>query len=414
MTYHLKKRLRKSWHLLRRRLLTDTEKPQRLVVDKARWMNDAMSPVMLMVDDLTNAWHNRHGGESWEAGGDWGGGLDKPNSAIRFLEERLLREYPDVKVTFFTVAGALSAYTNHQPFSHAAALDDSDESRQFFRSLAQDPRFELAYHGFNHGTPGDKSETFTQEWRGFPSVAAAVMQTRRGLQVFSRATGVVPRGGKYGGWDYNSFAEDALNECGFVWWCRDWTPRNIAGSIPDGYYEPHFFGANLVVSLPSTVHGQFWDSRQIDLLLARQQVIAITEHIAPVRPDGLIQTPNIVDDMEELRRLFKYLRGKNVWHATGSEIASYVIARERSLLYDVTREGFSMRYEGRIEDPFLTLQVDCSAVCSPQRPLIEVALPDKTLVAPAAYRFDTKRYQHLVTVPVMNGSYHIQPREAQN
>src|SRR5205085_234105 len=114
------------------------------------------------------------------------------------------------------------------------------------------------------------------------SVAAAVTQTRQGLEIFSRATGTTPLGGKYGGWDYNRFAEDAINECGFVWWCRDWTPRNISGRVPDSYYEPQFFGPNLVVALPSTVHGQFWDRRQIDLLLARGQVIAVAEHIAPV------------------------------------------------------------------------------------------------------------------------------------
>src|ERR1035437_8505627 len=72
---------------------------------------------------------------------------------------------------------------------------------------------------------------------------------------------------------------------------------------------------------------------------------------APVRPDGLVQTPNIIDDMPDLRRLYQYLRDHNVWHATGTEIASYVIARERSLVYDVTLDGFSLRYDGRVERP---------------------------------------------------------------
>src|SRR5207245_11356692 len=98
---------------------------------------DARWPVMLMIDDLTNAWHNRHGGDRWEAGGDWGGGLRRPDSAIAFLEENLLREFPEVKVTFFTVAGPISAYNRHQPFSHSAALDENDESSGFFRSLTE-------------------------------------------------------------------------------------------------------------------------------------------------------------------------------------------------------------------------------------------------------------------------------------
>ena len=412
MTARLERRLRKSWHLVRRRFGMDVRAPLRLVIEKAEWLNGALSPVMLMVDDLANAWHNRHGGERWEPGGDWGGGLQKPGSALCFLEEGLLREFPEVKVTFFTVAGPLAGFTRHQPFSFAASLDELDESREFFRSLAADPRFELAYHGFDHGTPGARAEDFVQEWRGFRSREAAVVQTKRGLEIFSRATGALPRGGKYGGWDYNHFSDDAVNDCGFFWWCRDWTPRDVAGRIPNDYYEPQFFGSNLVVSLPSTVHGHFWDRRQIDLLLARRQIISVAEHIAPLRPDGLVQTPNIVDDIADLRSLFGYLRGKNVWYATGSQIASYVVARERSIVYDITLEGFSLRYEGPIERPTLTLRVDCSAVCAPAQPLIEVVLPDGSPAEPTAYRFDRKRFRHLVTVPVMDGRYLVRPRRA--
>jgi hypothetical protein len=313
-------------------------------------------------------------------------------------------------VTFFTVAGPISAYTRHQPFSHAAPLDENDASARFFRSLAADPRFELAYHGFNHGIPGARSDGFVQEWRGFPSVEAAVAQTRAGLEIFSRATGIVPSGGKYGGWEYNDFAEAALSQCGFFWWCRDWTPRDVTGTVPDAYYEPQFFGSNLMVALPSTVHGHYWDRRQIDILLQQRQVIAVTEHISGIRPDGLTQTPNIVDDMGELCRLFHYLKGQDVWHATGSEIASYVVARERTIVYDVTRDGFSLKYDGRVMTPTLTLQIDSSAVCTPAEPLVDVIRPDGARADATGCRFDRERYQHLVTVPVIEGRYRVIPR----
>jgi hypothetical protein len=384
--------------------------PTRVIVTKARWLHDARSPVMLMIDDLTNAWHNRQAGATWEHGGDWGGGLAAPKSALRFLEDRLLRDFPDARVTFFTVAGPIASYTRHQPFSYAAPLDADDESRRFFRALAEDPRYELAYHGLDHGTSGARSEAFVQEWRGFTSVDAATAQTKKGLDIFYRATGGVPAGGKYGGWDYNDFAEAAVSACGFLWWCRDWTPRDVTGRIGDDYYEPQFFGPNLVVALPSTVHGFFWDRRQIDRLLARRQVIAIAEHIAPIRPDGLIQTPNIVDDIDELRRLFRYLRGKDVWYATGTEIASYVIARERTLIADVTREGFSLQYDGRADRPFLTLLIDCSAVCTPAEPRIDIVLPDGTLSDGRSFHFDPQHYRHCVTVPVMEGRYMVRAR----
>lgn len=410
MTAGVKRRLQTSWHVLRRRLGADSGKPKRLVIEKVKWRHDARSPVMLSVDDLTNAWHHRSEGNHWEHGGDWGGGLWESNSALRILEDHLLRDFPEAKTTFFTVAGPISSYTHHQPFSYAAPLDATEESRCFFRSITEDPRFELAYHGFNHGSPGIRTEEFLQEWRSFSSVEAAVAQTKRGLDIFARATGTIPRGGKYGGWEYNGFAEEAVDRSGFVWWCRDWMPRDVIGRIPDEYYEPHIFGSGLVVALPTTVHGRFWDRRQLDILLARRQLIVIEEHIAPIRPDGLIQTPNIIDDIDDLRRLYAYLRNKSVWHATGSEIAAYVIARDRSLIYDITSDGFSLRYDGREQSPLLTLRIDCSIICNSEQPLIDVMLPTGTAVDRLACQYDEKRYRHLVTVPVMEGRYHVRSR----
>jgi hypothetical protein len=405
----VERRLRKSWHLIRQRLGLDTRAPLRLIVEKAPWLHDAQSPVMFGIDDLANAWHDRHGRDRWEPGGDWGGGHWDPGSALRFLESGLLSDFPELKVTFFAVAGPLSAYTRNQPFSYAARLDADEASRRFYRSLADNPRFELAYHGLTHGIAGKHADDFVQEWRAFPSVEEAVHQTRLGLEIFSHAAGIVPCGGKYGGWDYNTFADQAVNECQFLWWCRDWAPLDVAGRISAGYYEPQFFGSNLVIALPSNVHGYFWSRRQVELLLAHQQVISVTEHIAPIRPDGRIQTPNIVNDLAELRRLFRYLRGKKVWYATGSEIASYITARERTIVYDATLDGFSVQYSGRFVRPPITLRLDCLAVCTHARPKIEIVLPDGTRADPQCFRFDLKRYRHLVTVPVMPGRYLVQP-----
>jgi peptidoglycan/xylan/chitin deacetylase (PgdA/CDA1 family) len=334
--------------------------------------------------------------------------MGRAGSAMRFLEQRLLHDFPEARITFFTVAGPLSAYTLHQPFSHAAALDETEETCAFFRSLAQDPRFELAYHGYNHGAAGVRSEDFAQEWTQFPSIAAALAQTRRGLDIFRRVTGTRPRGGKYGGWQYSESSEAVLDACGFSWWCRDWTPRDVAGLVDDACYEPQFFGRNLLVALPTTLHGHFWSRRQVDTLLARRQVIAITEHIAPVRPDGATQTPNVVDDIEDLRKLYRYLRGRNVWHATGSQIAAYVLARERSLIYDVAADGFCVRYDGPLQRPPLTLLLH-PAAGGAQRALLEVVLPDGDRVDPSRCRYDSAQRRYCVTVPLMEGRYRVHP-----
>lgn len=403
----LVRRLRRTVHAMRRRRAAPAGTVPRLVVGKAKWLGDAASPVVLMIDDLTNAWHNRQGGPSWEPGGDWGAGGYAQGSALQALETGLLREHPEARVTFFVVAGAISPYTR-VPFSYAAPMDADEGSRAFFRKLHEDPRYELAYHGFNHGTPGDRTEQFLQEWRGFPSVAAAVEQGRRGLGMFECAIGARPLGGKYGGWDYNEHAEAAVNELGFLWWCRDWMPRDISGNVPSGYYEPSFFGEGPVIALPSTVHGHYWTRAQLDRLLRERQVISIEEHIAPVRPDGLVQTPNIIDDMPELRRIYQYLRDRNVWHANCSEIASYVAAREFSFIRDIDAGGFTIDYCGRYDRPLLTLLIGMPGE-SPRAaaPRLTVRAPDGSVTPPGDARYDPARRAHVVTVPVMSGRYHV-------
>ena len=76
----------------------------------------------------------------------------------------------------------------------------------------------------------------------------------------------------------------------------------------------------------------------------------------------------------------------------------------------MTREGFSIGYEGRVERPLLTLRIDCAAVCSPSQPVIEIITPDGVTLDAAAFRFDRERYQHLVTVPVIDGHYQVRAR----
>ena len=47
----VERRLRRSWHHLRHRMGAHAVVPNRLVVDKARWLNDARSPVVLMIEN---------------------------------------------------------------------------------------------------------------------------------------------------------------------------------------------------------------------------------------------------------------------------------------------------------------------------------------------------------------------------
>jgi hypothetical protein len=401
----LKNTLKRKYHYLRQRYLTShNDKPARLIIEKAKWYNDADSPVMLMIDDLANAWHSSNGGNVWDFGGDWGGGLSDHGSAFLFLRENLLDDFPEVKITFFTVMGKINSYTFNKPFAFSEPFNRNKESMMFLRSLHESERFEIAYHGYDHGTPGETATDFVQEWEGFRSINDACEQNRKGKEIYKGVLGEFPAGGKYGGWKHNEFADQSIDRSGFIWWCRDWTPRDITGSIPDGYYEPQFFGENLVVALPSTLHGFYWSKKQVDNLLRKKQIISIEEHIAPIRPDGLIQTPNIIDDINELRSIYAYLRGKKVWYATGIEIARYFISFSFTTIYDITQNGFKIKYTGRVEKPVLTIIIEDPL--NSDFSFNKIILPDgKELDNFVCSK--KKRNAIFVNLPLQNGLYRL-------
>jgi hypothetical protein len=401
----LRDKIKKKYYHLRKSL-SPTEKPNRLIIEKAKWLNNADSPVMLMIDDLSNAWHSRNGNETWDIGGDWGGGLSKKNSAFSFLNEHLLHDFPEVKVTFFAVAGRISQYTYGQSFSFSEPLNYSEESKKFFMKLSENKKFEMAYHGYNHGNCAEKIENYIQEWKRFKSIDEACDQIEKGKEIFKDVFGRYPRGGKYGGWEYNEFADESIDRSGFLWWCRDWMPRDIHNKIGDAYYEPQFFGENLVVALPSTIHGFLWDKKQINKLLEKRQIISIEEHIASVRPDGMIQTPNIIDDINKLKSLFSYIRTKNVWHATGTEIAEYFIAFSFTTIYDIKKDSFKIKYTGRVSSPILTVIIDTSFISSNGKKRIRITLPDGNELS-NWFIHRKKDNCFLVNIPVQNGTYNI-------
>lgn len=186
-------------------------------------------------------------------------------------------------------------------------------------------------------------------------------------------------------------------------------PRDTKSSVLDEYYELHYFGDDHVVAIPTTIHGHHWEKKEIDTLLRNRQVISIEEHIAKIKPGSPDQMPNIFDDMRELKRLFGYLREKNVWYASCGDIASYFVGYRSSDVYDVKKDSFKMKYRGRVNNPWITLLVDSRCVCSDKEPYIRITLPNGTLLAGQQYQFREKGFIHKIHIPVMNGEYHVSP-----
>jgi hypothetical protein len=362
-----------------------------------------------MIDDFTNAWHSVKGTDRADFGGDWGGMHGDEGSSVQFLKTNLLDIYPQIRTVFFTILSRLGPFLKDAAFTWAEAFDHSKESIDFLRGLQFNRKFEIAYHGYNHGIPGEKKSDFIQEWESFSTLEEAVGQNGKGRELHRSILGRYPEGGKYGGWRYNDLADESIERSGFVWWCRDWMPRDTKGSVLDEYYELQYFGGDHVVAIPTTVHGHHWERKEIDTLLKNRQVISIEEHIAKIKPGSPDQMPNIFDDMRELKRLFGYLRKKNVWYASCGDIASYFIGYRSSDVYDVKKQSFKMEYRGRVNNPWITVFMDSHCICSDREPYIQITLPNGSLLAGQQYQFQEKGFIHKIHIPVMNGEYHVSP-----
>lgn len=360
-------------------------------IERCKWYNDASSPVLFMIDDLTSAWVDMNGSGSVTDGGDWGYFMDEEHSSFRFLMERILEGHPEVKVTFFVPVGTRVGMIQKPVCRMIAKPINADEaSKAFFRRIHRDPRFELAYHGTTHGVVGETAGDFVQEWASFASLGDAIGRIREGIDIFADAVGESPAGGKYCGYTSNDFSDASVDESGFRWWCRYWNRGRADGSTdpscgPDGdpatNYDVKRFGPNGVIDIPSTVNGALLNGlyhgrrtpkrlvkhifkrafirfklREIDELLRRRLVISVQEHIAPSRDDGQRQSPNIYDDRESLLHIFGHLRSKNVWYCTCTELADYVDLRDRVVVEQTESGGFELRHADKDRGRMLTLR----------------------------------------------------------
>lgn len=406
----LEEAIRKAYHCFLISLRREVNKSPHLLVTKCKWMNNAYSPVVLMIDDLTNAWYDRNSNGRIDIGEDWGAAKYSPNSALSFLHKYLFEDFPYMKITFFTVLGKISPFGQGEDFTYSARINETADSTRFFRMLNFNNRYEIAYHGLNHGSPGHSHDNFTQEWLTFTDLRHAINQIREGISIYNQTFGANPCGGKYCGYTYNSFSDLSVQLAGFKWWCRDFCPAPATeSSFGQDHHELSFFGKTPIVNIPSNIHGFWWQKKQISSLIANKQIIAVQEHIAPYRPDNKIQKPNVVDDIWQLRRLFHFLRRMNVWYATCGEIAEYFEAYSHSTIFHLNDNSFEVNYWGRSKTPMLSLQIDVNTLCSSNKPFIEIILPNGCLLSGQHYKYDTATLQHLVTLPLLNGTYCLKP-----
>jgi hypothetical protein len=377
-------------------------------VRPAKWLHNADSPVMLMVDDFTNVWVDTNGNGRIEPEEDWGHALDSPGSAFEFLTDSILADCPAARVTFFTPVARVPTVRTFKPTAHFGPINEDRRTAAFFRAVHSDPRFEVAYHGLTHGVPGDRTEDFVQEWVAYESLEEALETIRRGKEIYFEVFGEQPAGGKYCGYARNSFSDESIDRSGFLWWCRRWD-RGEAGPGDVERFDVRYFGQRGVLDIPSTVFGGMFNRprglvaralgrkaafsrgiEELEHLLSHRLVVSVQEHVSPARPDGRRQTPNIFDDRRSLRVIYDFLADKNVWHCTGTELAEYVLCRD-SVTLEENEAGFVLRSSlGRnVKRRLVSIVVDCEGVT-------HVVTPAGERVAGRGGTF---------TVPVVDGQF---------
>lgn len=349
-----------------------------------KWYNNANSPVVFMIDDLANVWVDVNNNGKIDFEEDWGYAGFAENSAFNYLKNNILENFEDIKVTFFVPVGKrVGMIRNSKIKSISKPINESIESKKFFSSINNSSKYEIAYHGTNHGKVGKTNHDFIQEWELFNSVEEANLKTKEGIDIYLDALGEKPLGGKYCGYMSNEFSDYSIDQLNFLWWCR-FCNLDTEAAFKENRLIKEFhgidtnfitnndiktFGKNNVIDIPTTVNGGLLTGiysksgnlvkklskallceilvskklKLIDSLIKNKLVISIQEHISPSRDDGRRQTPNIYDDRKSLITIFNYLKDKNIWNCTCSELASYVYYRDNIKL-NISENGFETNF----------------------------------------------------------------------
>lgn len=358
-----------------------------------KWLNNVSSPVVLMIDDLTNAWADMNNNGVIDLSEDWGILKDKEKSSFKYLIDDLLREFSNIKITFFVPIGPRAPLANiSEIYFNSQMINCDNESITFYRNIHSNPRFELAYHGTTHGKSGDHYSDFVQEWETFHSQDEANNAVCYGKKVLEEVVNGRINGGKYCGNLSNEFSDNSIANSNFDWWCRYYNggiinkkPHKCYGNDtnPVTAFDLKMFSDKKIVDIPSTLNGDLFNSllepkiitfrdlmrfilrkalyfkkcKRMNFLLKNNLVITIQEHISPARNANGIQRPNIFTDKGSLLLIFKYLAKKNVWYCTCSELSNYFRIRTTISIVENNKE-FYFQHISCFINSLITLKFD--------------------------------------------------------
>jgi hypothetical protein len=322
----------------------------------SKWYNNYQAPSVLMVDDLNDVYI-----QQYEASykNDWGYLGQSKGSIYTFLEEKLLVDFPEIKMTFFV------PYLKHNVVNENAkieqkkhAIGEREEFTLFLKELIKQGH-EISHHGSNHGEYIDANvvstvNNFKHEWELFDHVDKGVNVTKQGVEVFKKYLDFDVVGGKFCGYRSRENSLEIIDKCNFEYWCDK-------VNFNTGSYKEEIFGENKVLSFPTNFAGnafvrlsyitgdrgkdkkkrmtkyfQFiynlFQYKRLRDLYKNGEIMSIQEHISPATSSGLTQSTNLVSDIESLRKIYTFFSEKSIWYATCKEISRYIYVRENCSL----------------------------------------------------------------------------------
>lgn len=322
----------------------------------APWYNHYQAPLVLMIDDLSDAYIDLYP-ETYK--NDWGYLGNNEGSIYRFLESELLSHYPNIKITFFV------PYLRHGVINEACgvtiqkySLGERNEYTTFLQSLIA-KGYEIAHHGSDHGRylhpeNCDVNENWIHEWALFETIEEGVRITSKGKEQFLKEIGFQIAGGKYCGYIAIENSTEIIRQCGFLYWCDRVNylgddldisllksdelisfPTNVAGnsfvrlSYLTGQLKRDRIKRFTKYLQPLYNLSVYW---RLHRLYREGKIISIQEHISPSTTWGNVQSSNIISDIKSLKRIFKFFASRNIWYATCEEIAIYHYAKIHSTL----------------------------------------------------------------------------------
>ena len=342
---------------------------------KCKYFNNAQTACTLMIDDLAQVAITNNG--VFFPGNDWGYGLDQENSLWRYFERNLLEKFPEIKGSFFFATQTFDKQNENAGY-HVLKKEMDTNFRDFIKKYEE--KFELAFHGTNHGQYIDKKNpelrnNYKQE---FEIVSLDDIQPlKKEVLWYEQFLNLHFYGGKYCGYKKNEHSDKVIEKLGFKWWASS---AEMIGRKHVKNRHSYFGSESKVLDFPTNVPGSLFNQtlhanptkrkwlklitgtfknhkneQYLQYLYENGLIISIQEHFQNQRTDGKRQSQNVYDDIVSLDKIYGILRGADIWYATCSEIAHYLESYDYTDIIKKDESTFEIIYRGSWGKPFLSV-----------------------------------------------------------